>query len=184
MLFAPQRDRPPQGTIPSHWTGPVHEDEGGKHEVGRRHRCGRNILKYVLAMLHETGRHSTAWDDATVMELDVGGVMKAREVEMQFFEEMNAYSRCPRECAVNENGKIIDLKWIDINIGDSAKPLYRSRLVGRVYINYKDDSLFAAAPPIEARTTDISFAASTQGEKPKDLMINNVSRAYFHAPTQ
>ena len=61
------------------------------------------------------------------MELDVEGVKKAREVEMQFFQEMNAYTRCPRECAANENGKMIDLTWIDTNKGDSTKPQYRSR---------------------------------------------------------
>eukprot|EP00974_Lingulodinium_polyedra_P037852 3629917-Lingulodinium_polyedra.AAC.1 len=54
---------------------------------------------------------------------------------------MNAYTRCARKCVGEENGKIIDLKWIDTNKGDAANPVYRSRLVGREYNRHKDDSL-------------------------------------------
>ena len=42
-------------------------------------------------------------------------------------------------------------------------PQYRSRLAGREYNNYRDDSLYASTPPpIEALRVVLSYAASFQ----------------------
>ena len=43
------------------------------------------------------------------MELGVKGLLNAREVDTKFLF-LNGYTRCPRECAGNENGTMIDLQ--------------------------------------------------------------------------
>ena len=107
---------------------------------------------------------------------------------MEFFREMKAYTRCPRSKIAEVGGKLIDVRWIDVNKGDCENPLYRSRLVGREFNTHKDDSLYAATPPLEALRIIISNAATIdrgggQGrERRKELMVNDVSRAYFYAP--
>ena len=99
---------------------------------------------------------------------------------------MNAYTRCPRSKVSEEGGKLIDTRWIDINKGDSECTNYCSRLVGREYNTYKDDSLYAETPPLEALRMILSHAATVRGNNPmagyRELMINDVSRAYFYAP--
>ena len=60
--------------------------------------------------------------------------------------------------------------------------------MGREFNTHKDDSLYAATPPLEALRIIISNAATIdrgggQGrERRKELMVNDVSRAYFYAP--
>lgn len=100
---------------------------------------------------------------------------------------MNAYTRCPAECVAKETGKLIDTKWIDINKGDASNPNYRSRLVSREFNQYKDDMVYASTPPLEAMRVLLSDAATVDNfeheEKNmrRDIMINDVSRAYFYA---
>ena len=87
---------------------------------------------------------------------------------------------------------MIDVRWIDTNKGDWEDPNYRSRLVGREFNTAKDDSLYASTPPIEALRVIVSHAAtfrkggrtkgSYQGGRRRELMVNDVSRAYFYAP--
>ena len=170
------------GAIPSHWEDTIHEEDGGHDRSGDRPQDGRDMLKQGMSVLHETGGQRTAWDDVTGAALDVEGVKKARETEMKFFKDMNAYTRCPRECVEKEGGKIIDLKWIDINKGDATNPNYRSRLVGREYNTHKDNAMYAATPPLEALRLILSFAASVSEDGAhRELMVNDVSRAYFYA---
>ena len=123
-----------------------------------------------------------AYDDVTGANLDPKWVKKARQEEMVFFREMNAYTRCPRSKVEECIGKLIDTRWIDINKGDSECPNYRSRLVGRMYNTYRDDSLYAATPPLEALRMISSHAATVRGTGYREMMINDVSRAYFYAP--
>jgi hypothetical protein len=111
---------------------------------------------------------------------------------MEFFRKMSAYTRCPRASTEDEKGKLIDVRWIDTNKGDTANPNYRSRLVGREFNTYRDDALYAATPPLEALRLIISHAATIRrqgghggrwrGEMHRELMINDVSRAYLYAP--
>ena len=60
--------------------------------------------------------------------------------------------------------------------------------MGREFNTHKDDSLYAATPPLEALRIIITNAATIdrgggQGrERRKELMVNDVSRAYFYAP--
>ena len=67
-----------------------------------------------------------------------------------------------------------------MNKGDVAKPNYRSRLVGKEYNTYSDDSLYASTPPLEALRLIVSRAATYDGQA-RELMINDVRRAYFYA---
>ena len=79
------------------------------------------------------------------------------------FKRMNAYTRCPRGAVEEEGGDTIDVRWIDANKGDLDDPSYRSRLVGREFNMPKDDSLYAATPPLEALRLIVSYAATVQG---------------------
>ena len=67
------------------------------------------MLKDELPMIHETGGYSAARDDVIGMEMGSEGSLKAREVDRKFLF-LNGYARCPRECAGNENGDMIDLQ--------------------------------------------------------------------------
>ena len=59
-------------------------------------------------------------------------VNKARELEMEFFVKMGVYDIVSRTEALRSGqGKIIKGRWIDTNKGDSARPDYRSRFVGK-----------------------------------------------------
>eukprot|EP00974_Lingulodinium_polyedra_P014094 1364188-Lingulodinium_polyedra.AAC.1 len=80
------------------------------------------MLKKSTDAFIESGGRVIAWDDVRGVELDANGVKEARETEIEFFNAMNAYTRCARKCVDEENGKIIDLKWIDTNKGDAANP--------------------------------------------------------------
>ena len=162
--------------IPAHWVDEVHAEDMGQEEA--------RLLSEGVHMLNETGGRLTAWDDVNKCELDVEGVKRARETEMKFFHELNAYTRCPRECVLKEGGKIIDLRWIDTNKGDITNPCYRSRLVAREFNRFKDNSLYVSTPPLEALRAIISHAATLDGEESKEIMVNDVSRAYFYAPVK
>ena len=128
-----------------------------------------------------SGGQYTAWDSVTGAALDIEKVMEARQVEIAYFHKMGAYTRVPRSQAVSEGAAIISLKWLDVNKGDVANPNMRSRLVGREFNVGRDDSLYAATPPLEALRVIISMAAtqSRDGTYLKELMVNDVSRTYF-----
>lgn len=103
---------------------------------------------------------AAAWDDLSGMALDPQLVHAARLEEMEFFKKMGAYTRCDRECVEKEGGKLVDIRWLDVNKGDSKNPVYRFRLVGREFNNYRDDPLYAATPPLEALRVVVSYGAT------------------------
>ena len=75
---------------------------------------------------------------------------------------------------------------MDVNKGDETDRNYRSRLVGKEFKTNVDDSLYAPTPPLEALRYILSDAATwrTPGgseDKPRQVMINDVARAYFYA---
>ena len=74
---------------------------------------------------------------------------------------------------------LISVRWIDINKCDTECPHYRSRLVAREMNTSKRYDLFAATPPLEALDVILSFIAS--GNTGEAIMINDISRAFFHA---
>ena len=84
-------------------------------------------------------------------------------------------------------GKMVSVKWLDTNKGDKDNPNYRSRLVAREFNTGKDDTLYASTPPLEALRLIVSHASTVDPSRPDDrreLMVNDVRRAYFHAKQQ
>ena len=89
--------------------------------------------------------------------------------------------------------EIVKPRWIDINKGDDEKPNYRSRMVGEEFNDRVVDCLFAATPPLESLWLLLSWAATVDGgplitvDEPgsgKSILIADVSRAFFEAPTK
>ena len=72
-----------------------------------------------------------AWDDLTHMKLDAGKVKEERAKEITYVRDKRVYNKIPRSQAIRNGWKIIQTRWIDINKGDDANPIYRSRLVGK-----------------------------------------------------
>ena len=144
----------------------------------------------------------TAWDDVTNVELNVQDVSAARALEMEYFEKLRVYDRLDRSEVARTGGKLIEARWVDVNKGDSVNVDCRSRLVGREFNVGRDDALYAATPPLEALRIIVSDAATVtefygsqevsshladepgRGEthtERKELMVNDVRRAYFYA---
>ena len=108
---------------------------------------------------------------------------RARKEEIEYVQKMQLYTKVPKSECVRETGRSrISVRWIDINKGDAKEPNYRSRLVAREINTYKRDDIFVATPPLEALKVTLSLA--TSGNKGEMLMINDISRAFFHAPAK
>ena len=88
------------------------------------------------------------------------------------------YRKVKRSWVKTMGEKVIGVRWIDINKGDTENPDYRSRLVAKDFKSGDRPDLFAATPPLEALKMLVSIAASNPGLQ---IMINDVRRAYFHA---
>ena len=169
---------------PSHWKDLVHDEDGGMDMFGRRPQNGVANLKHELAKLAFANGSEWAQDDVSGVELDPELVKKAREVEMTFFRKMEVYTRVPRAMQRMKGGKIIGVRWVDVNKGDAANPDMRSRLVGQEFNTGKNDELYASTPPLEALRFVISSAATFSKSKiQRHVMINDVRRAYFYAKT-
>ena len=118
-----------------------------------------------------------AWDDVSGRALDPEQAKKARKDEIEYVHKMRLYVKVPISECHNKTGKPpIIVRWIDINKGDTDNFNYRSRLVVREINTYKRDHLFAATPPLEAL---ISMTATAN--KGEIVMVNDISRAFFHA---
>ena len=76
-------------------------------------------------------------------------------------------------------GKIIGVRWVDVNKGDALDVNYRSRLVGREFNVGRDDALYASTPPLEALRLIVCHPTTHQdsGQR-RMLMINDVRRAF------
>ena len=121
-----------------------------------------------------------AWDDVSGARLKSEKVKKARQEEAEYIHKMNLYTKVPTAECHRRTGKApIIVRWFDINKGDEDKHNYRSRLVAREINTHKREDLFAATPPLEALKLILSIAASSN--KGEIGMINDVSRAFFHA---
>ena len=72
-----------------------------------------------------------AWDDVTGAELDAGKVREARREEIEYIKKTNLYTNVPRSNAKSLGKKVITVRWIDINKGDTVDTNYRSRLEAR-----------------------------------------------------
>ena len=101
---------------------------------------------------------------------------------MKYFEKLGVYDRVDKSDQARTGGKIIGTRWVDVNKGDSINVDCRSRLVGREFNVGRDDALYASTPPLEALRLIISEAATVSGGAARrEVMVNDVRRAYFYA---
>ena len=146
---------------------------------------GVMLLRAEMDGLSYKSGYETAWDDVSNAALVPTLVREARELEMEYFRKLGVYERVPRSHQVHTGGKIIGVRWVDVNKGDATDTNYRSRLVGREFNVGRDDALYAATPPLEALRVVISHAAThTQKGNRRSVMVNDVRRAYFYAKIQ
>ena len=105
---------------------------------------------------------------------------------MTFFKNMKVYTIVQENHKKETGGKVIDVRWIDTNKGDSKDPDMRSILVGTEFNQGRDDTLYASTPPLEALKAVLSYAATNnhEGGRRREVMINDVRRAYFYAKTK
>ena len=93
--------------------------------------------------------------------LDQEGVREARREEMGEFRTHGVYEEVPLTACWNQTGmKPVGVIWVDANKGDEGNPEYRSILVAEEINTYKDDDLFAAPPPLEAKKMLMSMAVT------------------------
>ena len=181
------RDRPgvvlkPEGEWPGHWGDFTHENDGHGLDAMPDDQDGENILGKELMSIYVQNGIESANDDVSGADLNPTMVHEARATEMGFFKGMGVYDRVPRSEQWETGGKIIGTKWIDTNKGDFDNPKIRSRLVGKEFRTGPDDALYASTPPLEALRLLMSRAATyTEGKPVNEVMINDVSRAYFYA---
>ena len=130
-------------------------------------------------------------DRSTGLRLNPEMVKKAREVEMQYMEELNVLEDSDRDACMAETGRPpIPTDWVDIK-GDSLRPNYRCRLVrqetrGRSTIDVEDwASTFATTLPYEAFKLQLRLMLTgprSQVEGDDDvLMLLDISRAHLHS---
>ena len=140
------------------------------------------MLLQELNSLYVQHGVEAATDDVSGAWLDPGMVREGRAVEMDFFKTMGVYDYVPRSDQESTGGKIIGTKWIDVNKGDFDNPRIRCRLVGKEFRTGPDDALYASTPPLEALRVIHSRAATVDaGGQEREIMVNDVSRAYFYA---
>ena len=141
------------------------------------------VQKYRTVEEDNEAEMEKAWDDVSGAELNPEMVKKARSEEIEYVRKMRLYDKVPiSECKQVTGKSPIIVRWIDINKGDKEQPNYRSRVVAREINTHKREDLFAAIPPLEALKVILSMA--TSGNKGETIMINDISRAFFHAPTK
>ena len=160
----------------------IHEFDGHAVGVDGEDRTGENLLKQEIDSLYVQHGVESAIDDVSGAWLDPAMVRDGRAVEMEFFRSMGVYDCVPRAEQKSTGGKIIGTKWIDTNKGDSDNPRIRCRLVGKEFRTGPDDALYASTPPLEALQVILSRAATVDaGCREREIMVNDVSRAYFYA---
>ena len=131
------------------------------------------------------------WDDVNGGYLDSEGVLKARQLEMEYIHKQGVWKRVPLDQCIQETGKQpIPLKWVDTNKGDHTNPNLRSRLVVKDIKARKGPEdqldpamLFSAMPPLEAVRILTSMLMSKQRSKhgrPLRLGSWDISRAHFY----
>ena len=123
----------------------------------------------------------TAWDDVHGAQLDPDGVRKVRLEEVAYYRDMEAVEIVPvAQAWSRDTNAHIDVRCIDHNLGDSSRPLLRSRLVAKDFNTGPDDELYAGTPPLEALKLIVSHAAT--GSKSRGITTDDLSRAYLHGP--
>ena len=129
------------------------------------------------------------WDETSHKLLDSSEVIAARLDEIQQIRNHKVYEKVPLgECHQRSGKASIKVKWLDTNKGDEINKEYRSRLVAKQIKRDKREDLFAATPPLEAKTNLFSMAVAEgighQSGHPEEGMkidFMDISRAYSQA---
>ena len=162
------------GSIDKHQTASSEQLKNAQKELQQRYRV-------VEEEDEEAGME--AYDDVSGAQLDPKQVQRARQEEIDYVRKMKLYEKVPiAECRRKIGKSPISVRWIDINKGDTTNPNYRSRLVAREINTYKRSDLFAATPPLEALKIILSMTATSN--KGEIVMVNDISRAFFHAKAE
>jgi len=120
-------------------------------------------------------------DDITGDKLPTKETEAARWEEIEFMGDWKVWDEVDIEECRRATGKgPIGGRWVDHNKGDSKCLNVRSRYVAQEVAKYKDESLFAATPPLEALRLMISEAA-TRGKVEKKMLLIDVRKAHLHA---
>ena len=173
----------PVGSGPEHWVGSWQDLEGGNDLYGVRPQCGVTLLHAEMNGLSYKSGYETAWDDVSNENLAPEVVQSARALEMEYFHKLGVYEKVARGHQVRTGGKIIGVRWVDVNEGNAPDTYYRSRLIGREFNVGRDDALYASTPPLEALRLIVSYAATQPLDgKRRMIMINDVRRASKEAP--
>ena len=133
-------------------------------------------------------------DDLTWQLLKDELVLKARAVELQYFNSKGVWKKVARaQARMTTRKPPVTVRWVDVNKGDEVNSNYRSRLVARQMKihDQSGQSFFAPAPPLEALRTVLSLAMTAVGEHRPDwspkspnrtqVSLIDVKRAYFNA---
>ena len=90
-------------------------------------------------------------------------VEKARREEIEDFHKHGVYTMTELSECIKETGQApVNVRWIDIDKGDTGNPDYRSRLVAKDIHRGTRGDLCAATPPLEALTLLMSMAMPSQ----------------------
>jgi len=150
---------------------------------------------YVLVSDEHGGATGQYKDDLSGQTLVDSLVHEAMNKELEYFDDKAVWELRPREeCQQKTGRKPVTVRWVLTNKGDDGTPNYRARLVARQIRHAGVESIFAPTPPLEGVRLVISMAATDfEGDDPASrvptsemrtqLLLLDISRAYFNAPT-
>ena len=122
------------------------------------------------------------FDSRTGETLDEQCVLKARQDELQVFNEMQVFRYATeQDVQATPGAKVIGTTWVDANKGTAEAPNFRSRLCAQEFAKGElRDDLFAATPPLLGVKLLASLCASERGKR---LMVLDVKRAFLYGAT-
>jgi hypothetical protein len=124
------------------------------------------------------------WDAITNAELPADLTAASRAEEIAFMKEWHVWDVVPISESWRLTGKApLQGKWVDVNKGDFARPVVRSRYVAKEFADRRSDEFFAATPPLEALRMILSHAASGRktGQGGRKILVVDARKAHLHA---
>ena len=144
--------------------GHIKEDSGGWPEAMKEPE-----------KLHVDEDWIQAWDDVTGKSLNLEMARESRSEEIEYFKNMNIYTKVPIEERIRQTGKKpIGGRWVDSNKQDESNLKYRFRLLAKEIKRSTIPGLHVATPPLERLRMTISSALSEDvaedpNEDPKSI---------------
>lgn len=113
-------------------------------------------------------------------------VEKAHQYVLDFMQDWKIGDLVPTSTARQRTGKMpIRGKWVNVNKQDEKNPLIRSRYVACEVNTYRDESLYASTPPLEALRFLLSWTATRSRAQPKNnILLVDVRKAHLHADAE